>query len=224
MMPRSQHHGNCLLSLLCCIDMQQASTEKNSVFYRALTFCTQPLHSAKCNQLDWHCTCNYAPLMKLSVTTQQHNSQVQAQVLCCLFCLLLSIAAQGQACILVHKLWNCHKRYTAHRFKLRVSKYGSRQKCKSAIKVLRQMAAGDNHAKIASLPGSACYSSWHRFPVHHSGHRSRHCLEQPPVQAADPHYRSCLQGLSLLAANLLLTAERAVDVCHQCRNESCCLV
>ena len=141
-------YSACYAALTCNKHLQR----KKSVFYRALTFCTQPLHSAKCNQLDWHCTCNYAPLMKLSVTTQQHNSQVQAQVLCCLFCLLLSIAAQGQACILVHKLWNRHKRYTAHRFKLRVSKY-------------RCATEADRNAKvplISSCTRLFCWPGWDR--------------------------------------------------------------
>ncbi|DBA98007.1 TPA: hypothetical protein ACH3X3_012842 [Trebouxia sp. C0006] len=37
MMPRSQHHGNYLLNLLCCIDMQQASTETIHFFRGSIT-------------------------------------------------------------------------------------------------------------------------------------------------------------------------------------------
>ncbi len=166
--------------------------------------------------------------MKLSVTTQQHNSQVQAQLLCCLFCLLPSNAAQGQACILVHKLWNRHKRYTAHRFKLRVSKYRCATEADRNAKVPLRSCSRWLLAIITQTS-----SHFQDLLAIHLGIDFQYIIQViaqgtvlNSLQSKQQTHitSSCLQGLSLLAANLLLTAERAVDVCHQCRNESCCLV
>ncbi len=141
---------------------------------------------------------------------------------------MLSNAAQSQACILLHKLWNRHHRYSAHRFELCDSKYRCATEADRNAKVpLRSCGRwllaiitqkSPHFQNLLAIHLGVDFQYIIQFIAQGIVLNSLKSKQQSHITS------NCLQGLSLLAANLLLTAERAVDMCHQCNNGSCCLV
>ena len=141
---------------------------------------------------------------------------------------LLSNAAQGPAHILVHQLWDCHKRYTAHRFKLSVSKYRcateSNRNAKVPLRSCSRCLMAENTQKSPHFQDLLAIHLGIVFQYIIQVIAQGIVLDSLKSKQQSHITSNCLQDLSLLAADLMLTAEGAVDMPHQCKNGSCRLV